>query len=70
MGPQMTAKEARQISFQYDGKSVELPVLTGSEGETAIDIRKLRSSSGLITFDPGFANTGSCKSAVTFIDGE
>jgi citrate synthase len=70
MGPQTTVKEAQKISLEYGGQTVELPVLTGSEGETAIDIRKLRSSSGLITFDPGFANTGSCKSAVTFIDGE
>ena len=49
---------------------VELPVLVGVEGERAIDVRQLRDRSGLITFDPGYGNTGSCKSAVTFIDGE
>ncbi len=48
----------------------ELPVVTGSEGEKAIDISQLRSKSGLITLDTGFANTGSCKSTITFMDGE
>ncbi|MBW2696421.1 MAG: citrate synthase [Deltaproteobacteria bacterium] len=49
---------------------VELPVVVGSEGERAIDISKLRSQTGYITLDPGFANTGSCKSSITFIDGD
>ncbi len=48
----------------------ELPILEGSEGERAIDISKLRAQSGLITLDPGFANTGSCQSSITFINGE
>ena len=52
------------------GKPLALPLLTGSEGETAIDIQKLRALTGLITFDPGFGNTGACRSAITFIDGE
>ena len=47
-----------------------LPIVEGSEGERAIDISKLRSSTGLITLDPGYANSGSCKSAITFIDGD
>jgi citrate synthase len=51
-------------------KTYELPMLEGSEGERAIDISKLRAQSGIITLDPGFANTGSCQSAITFIDGE
>ena len=54
----------------YNGKTYELPVIIGSEGEAAIDISKLRQQSGLITLDPGFANTGSCKSTITFMDGE
>jgi citrate synthase len=54
----------------YDGKEYSLPVLKGSEGELAVDIRKLRSESGLITLDPGYANTGSCQSSICFIDGE
>ncbi len=53
-----------------DGKNYELPIIVGSEGERAIDIRNLRKSTGLITVDPGLANTGSCKSAITFMDGE
>ena len=53
-----------------DGKQYELPVLIGSEGEKAIDIRKFRQETGYITYDPGFGSTGSCKSAITFMDGE
>ncbi|MBF0241568.1 MAG: citrate synthase [Desulfamplus sp.] len=53
-----------------DGKEYKLPVIVGTEGERAIDIRKLRQETGHITFDPGFGNTGSCKSAITFMDGE
>jgi len=53
-----------------DGKTFELPIVTGSEGERAIDISELRKATGLITLDPGFVNTGSCLSAITFVDGE
>lgn len=53
-----------------DGKELILPVITGTEGEKAIDIRSLRSATGYITYDPGFGNTGSCKSTITFMDGE
>lgn len=53
-----------------DGKEYELPVIVGTENETGIDITKLRSSSGAITLDNGYANTGSCQSSITFIDGE
>ncbi|MBP7711073.1 MAG: citrate synthase [Gammaproteobacteria bacterium] len=49
---------------------VELPVVQGTEGERAVDIRHLRDRTGLVTLDPGFANTGSCESAITFVDGE
>ena len=52
------------------GKEYELPVMEGSEGETAIDITSLRAKTGAVTFDPGYGNTGSCASAITFIDGE
>jgi len=54
----------------FDGKSYELPIIHGSNGEEAIDITNLRRDTGIITFDPGFANTGSCKSSITFMDGE
>ncbi|MCC2592712.1 citrate synthase [Tessaracoccus sp. OS52] len=53
-----------------DGVSHELPIITGTEGERAIDISGLRRTTGLITLDDGYGNTGSCRSAITFIDGE
>ena len=53
-----------------DGKTYELPIVTGSEGREAIDISKLLKETGLITLDPGFANTGSCQSSITFMDGK
>jgi citrate synthase len=53
-----------------DGKEYELPVVCGSEGEKAIDVSSLRKTTGYITLDKGYENTGSCKSAITFIDGE
>ena len=54
----------------YKGKTYKLPVVEGSEGEKAIDISTLRQKTGLITLDPGFANTGSCISSITYLDGE
>ncbi len=56
--------------LSIDGKDFEFPTLVGSEGEVGIDISSLRSQSNAITFDPGLGNTGLCKSAITFIDGE
>ena len=53
-----------------DGQTMDLPVLTGSENEKGIDISGLRKQTGLITLDPGFVNTGSCESSITFLDGE
>ena len=58
------------VSLKVDGKEFEFPVVRGSEGERAIDIATLRQKTGLITLDQGFMNTGSCTSAITFIDGE
>lgn len=52
------------------GQDLELPVIEGTENEKAIDISKLRGQSGYITIDPGFKNTGSTQSAITFLDGE
>jgi citrate synthase len=51
-------------------QKVEFPLIVGTEGEVAIDFRSLREKTGCITYDEGYANTGSCKSAITFIDGE
>ncbi|AKP53871.1 citrate synthase [Cyclobacterium amurskyense] len=56
--------------LSFKGKEYDLPVTEGTENETAVDIAKLRGQSGLITIDPGFKNTGSTKSAITFLDGE
>jgi citrate synthase len=53
-----------------ENQTLELPIITGSENEKAIDITKLRSTTGFITMDPGYGNTGSCISDITFIDGE
>ncbi len=52
------------------GKEYELPTFSGTENELAVDIKKLRDMTGAITYDPGYGNTGSCKSAITYIDGE
>jgi citrate synthase len=61
---------ARTATITFEGKQLELPVIEGTEGELGVDIAQLRSKLGLITLDPGFGNTGSCMSAITFIDGE
>lgn len=53
-----------------NGQEYEFPVITGSEGEVGIDFTKLRAQTGAISFDPGYGNTGSCLSKITFIDGE
>jgi citrate synthase len=56
--------------LSYEGESFRLPVVVGTQNERAIDIRKLRSESGLITLDDGYGNTGSCSSAITYVNGE
>jgi citrate synthase len=56
--------------LSLDGEDFELPVFEGAEGEVGIDTLALRSQTGAITYDPGFGSTGSCKSDITFIDGE
>jgi citrate synthase len=58
------------VNLEVGGKTVSLPVVTGSEGEVGIDIAQLRAKTGAITLDPGFGNTGACRSKITFIDGE
>jgi citrate synthase len=60
----------QKVKIIIDGKTHEFPLVIGTEGERAIDISRLRAETGLITFDPGYPNTGSCKSAITFMDGE
>ena len=61
---------AETAQLRIGDKTIELPIVVGSEGERAIDIRNLRAETGYITLDPGYANTGSCQSSVCFIDGE
>ena len=56
--------------LELDGKKYEFPVYVGTENEVAIDIEKLRGATGAITIDPGYKNTGSCNSEITFLDGE
>ena len=56
--------------IEFEGKTYEFPIVVGTEGEKAIDISNLRQATGLITLDPGYANTGSCISSITFMDGE
>ncbi|HAQ71067.1 MAG TPA: citrate (Si)-synthase [Flavobacteriales bacterium] len=56
--------------LHFEGEVYKLPVVEGTENEKALDISKLRGQSGLITIDPGYKNTGSTESAITFLDGE
>lgn len=64
------ARENSKAKLSLNGHDYEFPVLEGTEGEKAIDIRKLRSKTGAITFDPGLGNTAVCESNITYINGE
>jgi citrate synthase len=64
------AKALETGELECDGKNLSLPVLRGTEDEVAVDITQLRAKTGLITFDPGYGNTGACRSSITYIDGE
>ena len=61
---------SEKVKLSYKGKDFEFPLIEGSEKEKGIDIKSLRSQTGLITYDPGYKNTGSCMSDITFLDGE
>ena len=61
---------SKKVSLSYNDENFEFDLIKGSENEHAIDVSKLRSDLNLITLDPGFKNTGSCKSSITFLDGE
>lgn len=63
-------KMSEIAKLELDGKTYEFPVIEGSENEKGIDISKLRATTGYITVDSGFKNTGSTKSAITYLDGE
>ncbi len=66
----MTATASNSVNVKLDDKDIELPIVVGTENEHGLDISKLRAQTGYITLDDGYGNTGSCKSAITFIDGE
>ena len=59
-----------KVQLIYGNKTHEFPIVKGTENEIAIDIKSLRAETGLITLDPGYKNSGSCKSEITFLDGE
>ncbi len=61
---------SNQAKLELDGKAYTLPTLTGTEGEKAVDISSLRATTGYITLDEGYGNTGACISKITFIDGD
>jgi len=61
---------ADNVKITYNNESYSFPVIQGSENEKAIDIKQLRSQTGLITYDPGYKNTGHCISNITYLDGE
>ncbi len=61
---------SKKVTLQYNNQLYNFDLLKGTENENAIDVSSLRSEANLITLDPGFKNTGSCKSAITFLDGE
>ena len=61
---------SKTVELIYQGTSYPLPLIEGTCGEEAVDISTLRSTTGLITYDPGFVSTGSCQSKITFLDGE
>src|SRR4051812_10648311 len=61
---------ADKAKLSYGGKEYEFNIIEGTEGERAIDITSLRAQTGLVTLDSGYMNTGSCQSAITFLDGD
>jgi citrate synthase len=66
----METQTGEVAKIELDGQTIEVPIITGTENEKALDISKLRAQTGYITLDRGFKNTGSCMSAITFLNGE
>src|SRR5262252_3304278 len=64
------AAVSQTVELIVGGKRYEFPVIEGTEAEKAIDFSTLRAKTGLMTFDPGYVNTASCRSAITLVDGE
>lgn len=67
---QMSDESLKTVQLIVDGKTITLPVLSGTDGPCVIDIRSLYAETGLLTYDPGFTSTASCDSSITFIDGD
>src|SRR5271165_5626054 len=61
---------SKEAKLDLDGKVYNLPIVEGTEGEKAVDVSSLRATTGYITLDDGYGNTGSCSSKITFIDGD
>jgi citrate synthase len=68
--PAPAASPGGTAKLEFDGESLDLPIIVGSENERAIDISRLRGGSGLVTLDEGYVNTGSTTSGITFLNGE
>src|SRR6202034_40268 len=66
----ITTIMSKEAKLELDGKVFTLPTVEGSEGEKAVDVSSLRATTGYITLDDGYGNTGSCSSKITFIDGD
>jgi citrate synthase len=64
------ATRTTDASLRVGDREIELPIVRGTDGDDGIDIGRLRGETGLVTYDPGYGNTGACTSAVTFLDGE
>ncbi|MGR3757800.1 MAG: citrate (Si)-synthase, partial [Tranquillimonas sp.] len=62
------ADSQKTATLSFEGKQVELPILSPTAGPDVIDIRKLYAQGGVFTYDPGFTSTASCDSTITFID--
>ena len=64
------SEKSDTATLKIDGQTIELPIVTGSEGDRAVDIANLRARTGCVTLDPSFMNTAACYSRITYIDGE
>ena len=65
----MRTKKSEAV-LRFEGREITLPVIIGTEGDKGLDISNMRKETGLVTIDPGFVNTASCFSQITYIDGE
>ena len=65
-----TSKQTGTATLQVKGKTLELPILSGTHGPDVVDVKRVYADGGVFTLDPGFTSTGSCESQITFINGE